>query len=105
MLRELRKARKLIQVSVACELGIRRHAISRLEQRSNVWLSTLRQTAWAIGGTLSLIAVARACVRRFSGVLCWSKTLRMLEVRSRRSMSPACLYVADGSRNLAAWAP
>ena len=55
-LRELRKARKLTQVSVARELGISQDAVSRLEQRSDVLLSTLRRTVEAMGGTLSLIA-------------------------------------------------
>ncbi len=55
-LRELRKARKLTQASVARELGISQDAISRLEQRSDLLLSTLRRTVEAMGGTLSLIA-------------------------------------------------
>jgi len=55
-LRELCKARKLTQVSVARELGISQDAVSRLEQRSDVLLSTLRRTVEAMGGTLSLIA-------------------------------------------------
>ena len=55
-LRELRKARKLTQASVARELGISQDAVSRLEQRSDVLLSTLRRTVEAMGGNLSLIA-------------------------------------------------
>ena len=55
-LRELRKARKLTQASVARELGISQDAISRLEQRSDLLLSTLRRTVEAMGGSLSLIA-------------------------------------------------
>ena len=55
-LRELRKARHLTQVSVARELGINQDAVSRLEQRSDLLLSTLRKTVEAMGGSLSLIA-------------------------------------------------
>ena len=55
-LRELRKARKLTQVSVARELGVSQDAISRLERRSDLLLSTLRRTVEAMGGTLSLVA-------------------------------------------------
>jgi len=55
-LRELRKARKLTQVDVARELGISLDAVSRLEQRSDVLLSTLRRTVDAMRGNLSLIA-------------------------------------------------
>ena len=55
-LRELRKARALTQASVARELGIGQDAISRLEKRSDILLSTLRRTVEAMGGNLSLIA-------------------------------------------------
>jgi transcriptional regulator with XRE-family HTH domain len=55
-LRELRKARQLTQVSVARELGVGQDAVSRLEQRSDLLLSTLRKTVEAMGGSLSLIA-------------------------------------------------
>ena len=55
-LRELRKARQLTQVSVARALGINQDAVSRLEQRSDLLLSTLRKTVEAMGGSLSLLA-------------------------------------------------
>ena len=55
-LRELRKARHLTQVSIARELGIGQDAVSRMEQRSDLLLSTLRRTVEAMGGSLSLIA-------------------------------------------------
>ena len=55
-LRELRKARQLTQVSVAREPGISQDGVSRLEQRSDLSLSTLRRTVEAMGGRLSPIA-------------------------------------------------
>ena len=55
-LRELRKARRLTQAHLARELGISQDGISRLEQRSDLLLSTLRKTVEAMGGSLSLIA-------------------------------------------------
>ena len=55
-LRKLRKARQFTQVSVARELGISQDGVSRLEQRSDLLLSTLRRTVEAMGGSLSLIA-------------------------------------------------
>ncbi len=55
-LRELRKARRLTQVTLARELGITQDGVSRLERRSNLLLSTLRKTVEAMGGSLSLIA-------------------------------------------------
>ena len=55
-LRELRKARKLTQVRMAKRLGITQDGVSRLEKRSNLLLSTLRETVEAMGGNLSLVA-------------------------------------------------
>ena len=55
-LRELRKARKLTQTRLARELGISQDGVSRIEQRTDLLLSTLRRTVEAMGGSLSLIA-------------------------------------------------
>ena len=55
-LRELRRARKLTQVSVAKALGITQDSVSRLEKRSEILLSTLRKTVQVMGGNLSLVA-------------------------------------------------
>ncbi|HEX5430618.1 MAG TPA: XRE family transcriptional regulator [Bryobacteraceae bacterium] len=55
-LQELRRARKLTQVSVAKTLGITQDSVSRLEKRSDILLSTLRKTVEAMGGSLSLVA-------------------------------------------------
>jgi DNA-binding XRE family transcriptional regulator len=55
-LRELRRARKLTQVSVAKALGITQDSVSRLEKRSDILLSTLRKTVEVMGGNLSLVA-------------------------------------------------
>ena len=55
-LRELRKALKLTQARVARELGITQDGVSRLEQRNDLLLSTLRKAIEAMGGRLSLIA-------------------------------------------------
>jgi len=55
-LRELRHARKLTQVKMAKKLGVTQDSISRLEKRSDLLLSTLRNTVAAMGGNLSLVA-------------------------------------------------
>jgi hypothetical protein len=55
-LRDLRRARRLTQVSMARALGITQDGVSRLEQRTDLLLSTLRRTVEAMGGHLSLIA-------------------------------------------------
>jgi transcriptional regulator with XRE-family HTH domain len=53
---ELRRARERTQVQVAKALGINQDSVSRLEQRSDLLLSTLRSYVEALGGSLSLIA-------------------------------------------------
>jgi DNA-binding XRE family transcriptional regulator len=55
-LQELRRARKITQVRMAKELGISQNGISRIENRSDLLLSTLRKTIEAMGGNLSLVA-------------------------------------------------
>src|SRR5437667_12295079 len=53
---ELRRARERTQVEVAKKLGITQDSVSRLEQRTDLLLSTLRGYVAALGGRLSLIA-------------------------------------------------
>jgi transcriptional regulator with XRE-family HTH domain len=55
-LRDLRKARKLTQARVAKVLGITQDSVSRLEQRSDLLLSTLRKTVKAMGGNVRIVA-------------------------------------------------
>ncbi|MEX2300465.1 MAG: XRE family transcriptional regulator [Bryobacterales bacterium] len=55
-LRELRRARQLTQVRLAKTLGITQDSVSRLEQRTDLLLSTLRKSVEAMGGRLSLVA-------------------------------------------------
>jgi len=55
-LRDLREAQKLTQQSMAKMLGVKQHSISRLEQRSDLLLSTLRDYIGKMGGELELTA-------------------------------------------------
>lgn len=55
-LRELRKAHKLTQERIAEALGIGQDQVSRLEQRSDLLLSTLRSYVEAMGGSLTIVA-------------------------------------------------
>lgn len=54
--RQLRVALQRTQVDVAKALGITQDSVSRLEQRADVLLSTLRNYIEALGGSLSIIA-------------------------------------------------
>lgn len=55
-LRDLRKARDLTQERMAELLHIGQDSVSRLEQRTDLLLSTLRSYVNAMGGTLELVA-------------------------------------------------
>ncbi len=54
---KLRKARHQTQVAVAGKLNIPQAAVSRLERRSDVLVSTLRDYVSALGGRLEVHAV------------------------------------------------
>lgn len=55
-LSELRRARSLTQKSLAKKLGVGQESISKLESRSDLMLSTLRNYVEAMGGRLDLVA-------------------------------------------------
>lgn len=55
-LRQLRRARKLTQARIGETLGIGQDQVSRLEQRSDLLLSTLRSYVEALGGRLTILA-------------------------------------------------
>ena len=55
-LRDLRKALEQTQVRVARELGIRQENVSRIEKRTDLLISTLRNYVEAMGGKLRLVA-------------------------------------------------
>jgi DNA-binding XRE family transcriptional regulator len=54
-LKDLRMAADQTQAELALTLGVRQDTISRLEQRSDMLLSTLRRYVEAMGGTLDLV--------------------------------------------------
>jgi transcriptional regulator with XRE-family HTH domain len=55
-LQELRQAHRLTQKRMAEVLGVGQDSVSRLEQRSDLLISTLRGYVEALGGRLSLVA-------------------------------------------------
>ena len=55
-LRQLREARKRSQEAVARKLHIKQSAVSQLERRADMYLSTLRGFIEAMGGKLEIIA-------------------------------------------------
>jgi len=55
-LQELRQARALSQDEIAKALGIKQAAVSKLERRTDMYLSTLRKFVEALGGRLEIVA-------------------------------------------------
>jgi len=55
-LSELRTARQLTQESLAKSLGINQAAVSKMERRTDMYISTLRQFVVAMGGELEITA-------------------------------------------------
>ena len=55
-LQELRKARNLTQVDLAKAMSVEQAAISKLERRDDMYVSTLREYVKALGGELKLVA-------------------------------------------------
>ena len=55
-LQELRTALQQTQEQLAKELGIKQAAVSRLERRTDMYVSTLRRMIQAMGGDLDIIA-------------------------------------------------
>ncbi len=55
-LQELRKSRQVTQVEVAKSMSVEQAAISKLERRDDMYVSTLREYVKALGGELKLVA-------------------------------------------------
>lgn len=56
-LEQLRSARNLTQTNLAHVLGVNQSAISKIEKRTDMYLSTLRSYVEAMGGSLEIQAV------------------------------------------------
>lgn len=54
---ELREAMRLTQEALAEALNIKQAAVSKMERRSDMYVSTLRKMVEAMGGRLQIIAV------------------------------------------------
>lgn len=54
---ELRKARQMTQTKLAETLGVNQGEVSKIEHRTDLYLSTLSEYVEALGGTLEIRAV------------------------------------------------
>jgi DNA-binding XRE family transcriptional regulator len=55
-LQELRKALHCSQEKVAAQLGVNQAAVSKIEHRTDMYVSTLRAYIEAMGGSLEIVA-------------------------------------------------
>ena len=55
-LQELRQARHLTQETLARNLSVKQAAVSKMENRTDMYISTLRNMIKAMGGDLEIIA-------------------------------------------------
>ncbi len=55
-LNELRRARSLTQQDLARSLNVNQPAVSKLEQRADMYVSSLRSYIEAVGGRLKIVA-------------------------------------------------
>ena len=56
-LEQLRSARSLTQTNMAQALGVNQSAVSKIERRTDMYLSTLRSYVEAMGGSLEIQAI------------------------------------------------
>jgi transcriptional regulator with XRE-family HTH domain len=56
---ELRRARQMTQARLAESLGVNQGEVSKIEHRTDLYLSTLTEYVEALGGTLEIRAVFR----------------------------------------------
>lgn len=71
-LQELRLARAYSQQTLASAMGVPQSAISKIERRTDAYVSTLRKYLHALGGELEIIAAfpdgSRVKIDQFQGI-------------------------------------
>ncbi|OWT57410.1 helix-turn-helix domain-containing protein [Candidimonas nitroreducens] len=88
-LKDLRQAVERTQVDLAEALGVGQDTISRLEQRSDMLLSTLRRYVEGMGGKLELVVQFPDRPPVIIGHLAAEKPLPRTSTRGRRASRPS----------------
>jgi len=66
LLEELRQARHMTQTKLAQSLGVNQSEVSKIEHRTDLYLSTLAEYVEALGGKLEIRAVFPDCEIRIT---------------------------------------
>ena len=81
-LQELRHARHLSQEQLARTLSVKQAAVSKLEKRTDMYISTLRNFIKAMGGELEIVA-------KFPQGAVRIKQFEELDTRDKKASQPA----------------
>jgi transcriptional regulator with XRE-family HTH domain len=68
---ELREARRMTQETLAQALNVKQSSISKIERRTDMYVSTLRGIVRGMGGELDIVAVfpdGRVRINQFAGL-------------------------------------
>lgn len=88
-LRQLRKAMRITQTRLAKKLKITQDGVSKLENRSDLLLSTLQDYVEAMGGTLTLVAtlpgLRRVTLTGFADLRQTKRALRAKQPAKRKA--------------------
>jgi len=93
-LHELRRARGISQEKLAEALGIKQPNVAKMEKRTDTYISTLRATIEAMGGTLDIVARfpdGKVRIKNFSSIGKGEAqdALRMKAGNKRRKRQPS----------------
>jgi len=91
-LNQLREARNLTQANLASILGVNQGSVSKMEKRTDMYVSTLRSFIQAMGGQFRSRPFFRKGRFRLSSSRTWTPRLRIPEELRRRAF-PAILQL------------
>lgn len=96
-LHELRRARGISQEELAKVLGIKQPNVAKMEKRADAYISTLRATIEAMGGTLDIVASfpeGEVRIKNFSSIGEGEAHDAKNKRRKRRSSAGVCAGMA-----------
>ncbi|MFH1113157.1 MAG: XRE family transcriptional regulator [Pseudomonadota bacterium] len=96
-LHELRRARGISQEELAKVLRIKQSNVAKMEKRADIYISTLRATIEAMGGTLDIVASfpeGKVRIKNFSSIGAGEAQVAKDKCREERSSAGICTATA-----------